>query len=139
MTSGLYSESVSDPPPGNVPSYNLSNLQLTVPAVTNGAATLYNLYAQAGALISIGSVTGADSYDGSQLTIPVVEVPNSGVYYHVVATVAGVVSVAGGMPLHERDQFDAATRQLHIPVVEYAGRVYTNVTAQVGAVISVGH
>lgn len=138
LIGNLYSEPEGGPPPGNVPSYEPMTGQLTIPAVLNGTATYHNLFAMVGALVSVGSVSGADSYNGSQLTIPVVVIQNGPIYSNVVVTVAGVVSVAGGMPLLARDQYDPATGQLQIPVVKYAGLNYTNVTVQVGAVISVG-
>jgi lysyl endopeptidase len=140
LSSDLYSQFSPDgpPAPGNVAYYNLSLNQLILPAVSNGSATYTNMLAQAGALISIGSVTGADTYDGSHLSIPTVQINNGLIHNNVVVTVTGVVSVAGGMPLITRDNYDPATGQLTIPVVAFGGHCYTNVTVTVGSVISVG-
>lgn len=43
--------------------------------------------------------------------------------------------VAGGLPTAIRDQYKPTAHALFIPVVEYAGQVYTNVTVTVGTVL----
>jgi hypothetical protein len=139
LSSNFYSNPGGVAQLGGVPSYDPTMGQLIIPTVSIGTATQYNLAAMAGALISVGSVSGADTYNGSQLTIPVVDVLNRAVHYNVVVTVASIVSIAGGMPLKARDQFDPSTGQLIIPVVEYAGLYFTNVTIVVGSIISVGN
>lgn len=133
---GLVSGPTGSSPNGSVAFYNTANHELTVPAVTVGATTYYNVVATAGNLDSVGGVTGADSYDGTHLTISSVQVAGK-IYSNVVITVGRIISILKGMPTATMDQYDPKTGQLLIPAVEYAGNVYTNVTIAVGTIISV--
>jgi hypothetical protein len=117
---------VYDPATGNV----------TVPQVTVGSKTYYNAVATVGSLVSVGSVSGADVYDGKNLTIPAVTVGTT-LYTNVVITPGKILGVAGGMPKAALDQYDGTSRQLLIPAVEFGGKVYTNVTITVGTIVSV--
>jgi len=83
-------------------------------------------------------VSGADSFDGRDLTIGSVQLPDGTVHNDVVITVGKLIGVAGGMPSSTQDQFNATTGQLLIPAVEYQGHVYTNVTIVPGAIVSAG-
>jgi hypothetical protein len=118
--------------------YNPATQQLTVPSVTLGAKTYYNVVVTVGSLVSIGGVSGADSFDGRDLTIGSVQLPDGTVHNDVVITVGKLIGVAGGMPSSTQDQFNATTGQLLIPAVEYQGHVYTNVTIVPGAIVSAG-
>jgi VCBS repeat protein len=117
--------------------YNPATTQLTVPEALVGATTYHNVIITVGSLVSIGSIDGADAYDGTYLSISSVQVGGT-VYSNAVITLGKLISVAGGMPTAVRDQYDPATRQLLIPAVEYGGNVYTNVTITVGTIVSVG-
>jgi cyclophilin family peptidyl-prolyl cis-trans isomerase len=118
--------------------YDPASLELSIPLVSSGSRTYYNVVATAGSLVSIGGVSGADSYDGTQLTIPHVQVAGGSAYNNVVIKVAQVLAVAGGMPTAAQDVYNPATRQLLIPAVTVGGKVYTNVTVTVGPVVSLG-
>jgi hypothetical protein len=119
----------------SVDSYNPTNSQLTVPTVMAGGATYYNVVVSVGSgPVSIGSVSGADTYSGGELTVPSVQV-GADVYTGVV-TVGRIVSVAGGMPNASEDIYNPANGELSIPAVVAGGKVYTNVTITVGSIIS---
>ena len=109
---------------------------LLVQNVIVGSTEYYNAAVSVSALDSIGSVSGADSYDGSQLTISAVQVGGT-TYHNAVITVAGIVSLQGGMPKAALDVYDLATKQLSIAAVEFNNHVYTNVVIKVGTIISV--
>ncbi len=138
--------SIVTPPSGTSPNgffdtYNPVNNQLTVPAVTSGSNIYFNAVGTVANLTSIGSVIGADKFDGTLLTIPYVLV-GATPYFNVVLSVslANVVAVHGGMPSVSTDQFNASTGQLTIPAVLVGSHVYTNVILQVALsnVISLG-
>ena len=71
-----------------------------------------------------------DSFDGTNLSVPMVDV-NGTVYTNVVTNVSGIVSVEMGAPRGIFDSYDIDAGQLFIPAVVYAGTTYTNVTATV--------
>ncbi len=123
------------PASAGVDRYDPGTLQLSVPSVAV-AGTLYaNVVATVGGLVSIGGASGADTYDGANLHAPYVQVAST-VYTDVVlqATAGNIVRVAGGMPQAARDQYNAATGQLLVPIVAAPnGRIYTNVTLAVSA------
>jgi outer membrane protein assembly factor BamB len=124
-------------PLGSADSYDPTTNQLVVPVVTVGSSTYYNVVISVGDLISIGSVTGADSYDGTQLTIS--NILEDGIAYsNVVVTVEAVIGVVGGMPIFSQDEYDTASKQLVIPAVVAAGKIYTNVLVEVGEFVSAG-
>jgi hypothetical protein len=133
---GLVSGPSGTSPNGSEDSYDPESNQLTVQAVTLGSTTYYNVVATAGKLTSIGSVTGADTYEGGQVTIPSVGAFGK-VYTDVVITVGSLVSIGSGLPKAALDEYDPTTQQLTVAAVEYAGHVYTNVVVTVGSIISV--
>ena len=126
------------PQADTVDSYDPSNKQLTVPSVAFGGQTLYGVVGTVSGLVSIGSVRGADSFDGTYLTIPAVQLQGGGTYLNVVIVPGPILSIAGGMPQAVVDQYNLQNKQLLIPAVTYQGRVYTNVTITVATVLSVG-
>jgi NHL repeat-containing protein len=123
---------VSGPTPGPVnispDFYDPSTGYLTVRAVVFGGNTYYNVSVTVGRLLSIGSVSGADSYTGTQLMTPAVQI-GSLIYNNIVLALstADVVQVAGGMPSAAFDQYTTAGHLL-IPAVQTGNKVYTNVT-----------
>jgi phospholipase C len=125
---------------GTEDSYDPGSKQLTVQAVTVGSATYYNVVVTVAGLVSIGGVAGADSYSGIELAIPYAQVLGGSLYTDAVITGASIVSVTGGMPALRVDNYDAATRRLSIPAVidQSNGRIYTNVIANIGQLVSVG-
>jgi hypothetical protein len=132
---------VDSGPTGSTPAsgaivYNPASGEVTVPEVTVGANTYYNAVATVTDLVSVASVSGADSYSGMDLTISAVQVGGT-IYRNVVITPGKILGIAGGMPKVALDQYTPSTGQLLIPAVEFAGKVYTNVTITVGTVVSV--
>ena len=127
---------------GTLDTYDPANNQLTVPAVQVGSTTYDNAVATVAHLTSIGSVSGADMFDGTYLHIPFVQVGPK-IYDNVVLAVSlgNVAKVNGGMPSISLDQFSAANGQLLIPAVQANGQIYTNVILNVvlGDVVSVGN
>lgn len=124
-------------PYGIQDTYNPATRQLTIPSVLVGTRTLINVIVTEATLISIGSVSGVDSYDGSHLSIPFVQVGGT-LYNNVVITVGNIVDVTGGMPTVAEDEFNSTTNQLTIPAVQFDGKIYTNVAIMVGKILSVG-
>ena len=131
---------VGNSPNGSVDSYNPMNRLLSVPSVMINGSLSYNYLGTVANLVSIGSVSGADTYDPSsgRLTIASVSVDDSAIYTDVVVSVGAVISIAGGMPAQTRDSYSSAANTLTIPGMEMGGSVYTNVTMTVGNVLSVG-
>ena len=125
-------------PTGCGDSYDPSNQQLNIPRVTAASRAYFNVVATAAGLVSVGAVSGADTYDGAHLTIAHVQVAGGPAYKNAVIIVDRILSVAGGMPTASQDQYSPTGRQLFIPAVLYAGKVYTNVTATVKSIVSVG-
>jgi uncharacterized repeat protein (TIGR03803 family) len=118
---------------GTEDAYDPANNQLTVPAVKVGNSTFYNAVATVDRLTSIGSVSGADTFDGTNLILRNVQVGAQS--YHDVTLHVGLANVArlgGGMPSVAIDQYDAATGQLTIGAVQVGAKVYTNVILNVG-------
>jgi uncharacterized repeat protein (TIGR03803 family) len=121
---------------GTVDSYDPGNRQLTVQTVTVGPATYHNVVVPVLNLVSIGSVSGADTYDGSSLAIAFAEVGGT-IYDNVVVTLGSVVDVAGGMPTLAVDTYNGSSHQLQIPAVLVGNQVRTNVVITLGSVKSV--
>jgi hypothetical protein len=118
-------------------SYDTASGHLTVPVVDVGNTRYYNVVATIASMVSPGSVIGADTYDGTQLSIPYVQVGPAGtVYSGVVVTIGNVVRVDGGMPKSARDIYDPGTNQLTIGAVQYGGNIYTNVVVTVRSIVS---
>jgi hypothetical protein len=134
---GVLSGPSGTSPYGGQDTYNPGTRQLTIPSVLVGARTLFNVIVMEATLVSIGSVSGVDSYDGTHLSIPFVQVGGA-LYNNVIITVGNIVSVAGGMPTAAEDEFDSAARQLAIPAVQFDGKIYTNVVIAIGKILTVG-
>jgi uncharacterized repeat protein (TIGR03803 family) len=124
-------------PKGSEDRYDPGNNQLTVQSVTVGAATFHNVVVTVAGLLSIGSVSGADSYNGVDLGISLVEV-GVNFFRDVHVGVGQVIRVAGGMPTLGPDTYDSASNELAIPAVQVGSHVYTNVVVSVGHLVSVG-
>lgn len=125
-------------PNGTKDSYDPLTNQLTIPTVLLGSTTYYNVIITVGSLVSIGSVAGADQYNGTYLTIPSVQVLGAGKFTNAVITVGSVVDIAGGMPAAAQDVYDPVTKRLTIAAIQYGGAVYTNVTVKPSKLVSVG-
>jgi hypothetical protein len=119
-------------PNASVDIYNPTNGQLTVPSVMLGGTAYFNVIVTVADLVSIGSVTGVDTFNGADLTIAFIELPELRAGVVLAITVGNVVRVAGGMPTSAFDTYDSQTRELTIAAVEVNGRVYTNVTITAG-------
>lgn len=113
-------------------SYNPANGQLTVPSVNVGGTSYFNVIVTVADLISIGSVTGADTFNGTDLSIAYIELPELRADVVLAVTLGNVVRVAGGMPTSAIDTYDIQTGELTIAAVAVNGRVYTNVTITAG-------
>ncbi len=124
-------------PAGSIDSYNPLTGQLSAQAVTLGATTVYNGLATVGNVVSIGSVSGADTFDGAHLAIPYAQV-NGILYSSAVVTVSAILAVANGLPTAPWDLYNTSNKQLTIAAVTYKGKVYTNVTVTINSIVSVG-
>ncbi len=122
---------------GSEDTYDTATSQLTVPKVTIGSTIYTNLVTTVDSLVSITALSGADTYDGTYLTMGYVQVGSS-TYDDVVITVGRVVSPGGGMPTNARSEYDPASGRLTIPAIQYGGRVYTNAVVTLGKVVSMG-
>ena len=130
--------SIVSPPSGKSPNgtwdtYSPTNRQLTVPAVQVGKRTYFNEVVAVARLTSIGSVIGADTFDGTNLTIPYMLV-GATPYYNVVLPVslANIGDIHGGLPRVTWDQYDASVRKFTIPTIQFGDKIYTNVILHVG-------
>lgn len=119
-------------------SYDPATGQLSLAAVTVDRRTVYNTVITAGLVESIGTVTGADTYDGAELIVPSVQVQGGPVYHNVALTLGGIESVAGGLPGNVQDVYDPSHHQLTIAAVQFGPRVYTNAVVAIADVVSVG-
>jgi uncharacterized repeat protein (TIGR03803 family) len=118
---------------GTEDAYVPASNQLIVPAVKVGSTTYYNAVVTVDLLTSIGSVSGADTFDGTNLILRNVQVGAQS--YHDVTLHVGLANVArlgSGMPSVSIDQYDAANGQLTIGAVQVGAKVYTNVILNVG-------
>lgn len=111
---------------GSVDSYDPANGQLFIPSVIVGSTTYTNVTITVETLVSIGSVTGVDTFNGTQIVIPTVQLLNGPVYNTGLVTVGKIISAGGGMPNNIRDVFDIANFELTIAAIEYNGKIYTN-------------
>lgn len=110
-------------------------------APSQGPSTFYNMTVTIGGVVSIDNVTGSDTYDGTYLAIPSVQVGTT-TYSNVVITLGRVTGIAGGMPTNTQDVYQGANQSLLIPSVQVLGLgtsngAYTNVTVTVGSICSV--
>jgi uncharacterized repeat protein (TIGR03803 family) len=114
--------------------FTANNQQLRIAEVMVGSTTYWNPVVLVSGLVSIGSISGADTYDGSHLTLPAVQVIGSNLYTNVVVAVspANIVSVGGGMPTVDQNQYNPANNfQLTIPIIQVGAQIYTNVVVTV--------
>jgi hypothetical protein len=133
--------SIVSGPAGTTPgltgdSYDQGNDQLTVPDVFVGTNEYCNVVATVAGLVSIGGVSGADTYDGTQLSIPSVELLGGPVFTDVIITIDGIVSTGGGMPGSVRDVYNPANGELTIAAVQAGGNIYTNPIVKVGKIVA---
>ena len=104
--------------------------------VTVAGSTYYNAVVTVASVVSIGSMTGSDTYNASAsaLTIPRIQVGNT-VYSDVVATVVpSSLVIHGGMPDAVADSVSLSpgspTAMLSVPAIQYGNFVFTNVVVQ---------
>ncbi len=132
---------VGGTPSGSEDRYDPGTARLIIPTITVGTTTYTNVIVAVPttAAVSIGRVTTADTYDGTNLRIAQVQVGGT-VYQNVVVAEAlsDVVSVTGGMPTALPDTYNSLTNQLSMPAVQVGSRVYTNVVVTAGKLQSVG-
>jgi uncharacterized protein (DUF2141 family) len=126
-------------PNGSADSYNPANNELTIPSVAVGASTYNNVIVKVGSLVSIGGVSGADVFTGTDVIIPSVQVLGGAVYNNVVITVGSILSAGGGMPQNVRDVYNVATKQLTIAAVSVNGHVYTNAVITPGHIVAINN
>jgi len=134
----LVSGPTGNSPNGSQDIYNPFNYELTVQSVLDGSATLYNLIVTVKTLDSIGSVTGVDTYNAGELSIPSVQVLGGPVYSNVVIAPGNILSAGGGMPASGHDIYNPSTGILAIAAVQLGSKVYTNAMIKVKSVLSVG-
>ncbi len=117
--------------------YNPSTGRLLVSSAYYAGTAYHNVLVTLGSLVSVGGVTGAPSYDGTNLTIPAVQAFGL-VFTNVTVpiTIANVAAVGGGLPKVAQSQAipsptKAGYYQVTLPVVEYGGHFYTNVVLNI--------
>lgn len=116
--------------------YYPATSELTIPSVSVGGATYFNVLVTIARLVSGPPGTPAngdeDSYDtaSGQLTVPSMTV-GSTTYYNVVATVRDFVSVG------QVSGADTYSTSLVIPYVQVGGTVYKDVAISVDRVVTV--
>ena len=137
VIAGVNSGPAGTSPNGSVDTYDPSSRQITVPAVSLNGRVYYNVVATVGSLVSIGSASGADTYDGAALHIASFQLPNGAIYGNVVVAPGTLVNTEGGMPRSLYDRYDPAENQLTLGIVEAGGAVYTNAIVTIGALLSV--
>jgi len=120
-------------PKGTEDSYDPASRRLSIPAVMVGGKSYFNVVVTVSGLSFIGSVAGADTFDGIHLGIAAVLA--AGTTYAASITVGRIVGVTGGMPVAAQDFYDPSTNELRIAAVQYGGNVYTNVIISVGSVV----
>jgi hypothetical protein len=125
-------------PYGSEDTYNPANQQLTIPTVLLNSSAFHNIVLQLGPsnTVSIGGVTGADTFVAHSGTLTVADV-SAGIYdcNNVVIGVTPadqVLSIGFGLPTLAEDSFviqSSTTGQLTIPAVVDGNTVITNVVA----------
>jgi len=81
---------------------------------------------------------GADTYNGTSLTIPSIQIGNA-TYADMVVTVGSIVSgPTGTAPNGSGDFYDPASHQLTIQAVTVGASTYYNVVMVVGQLVSIG-
>jgi uncharacterized repeat protein (TIGR03803 family) len=142
MVVGVTPADIVVPPSGSIPfwnvdTYNPVNNELAIPTVNVGGATYYNVVVKVGSLISIGGVTGADTYSAGAVTLSEVQV-GPVIYTNVVATISSIQSHGGGMPKSTVDVYTPSSHQLAVAAVQAGGAVFTNALVTPGTIKSVG-
>lgn len=112
--------------------YDPTTGHLTAQSVQYSGRTYYNVVVTVKSLVSIGGVTGADTYANGVLSIPFVRLQSGALYGGGVVTKFKIDSAGGGMPLNIQDVYSPSTHQLTITAVEVDGIVYTNAIITVG-------
>ena len=118
-------------PLGGADLYRSASNQLYIPAVNFGSNTYYNMTITPETLVSIGGLAYGDTFNGTDLFMPYVNVPGARLSNVILeVTTANIVSIGGGLPTVDYDTY--ANGQLHIPAVQFGNKVYTNVILSVG-------
>jgi uncharacterized repeat protein (TIGR03803 family) len=118
-----------------------TEIETTVPA---GATTgMVEVATPGGMLLShlpftVTPTPTVPSYDGSELTVPLLEIDNA-TYTDVVVTPLAILSVAMGNPIGNANIYYPANNQMTLPSVTYQGKTYTNVVITIGKLISIGN
>lgn len=125
-------------PNGQIDSYDPRTNLLTVQSVTLGPATYYNVVVTVARLVSVSAVLGADTFNGTDLSISHVQVGGT-VYDGVILSegISNVIRIAGGMPTFGPDTYSSFSNRLAIPAVQVGSRVFTNVIVSLGTLKSV--
>ena len=131
VLSDVLSYTAGGTPSGTGDTYDPGTAQLTIPTIKVGNTTYTNVVVAipGSSAVSIGAVSGADTYDGKNLRLASVE--TNGTLYRDVAIGVGLsqvsVTVAGGMPTAGSDTYNGLDNLLAIPAIQVGSRVYTNV------------
>ena len=131
--------SIIDLPFGNSGSnigdtFTAENQQLRIAEVMVGSTAYWNPVVLVSGLVSIGGISGAATFNGSHLFLPAVQIIGGSLYTNVVVAIslADIVSVGGGMPTVDQNQYNPAnSNQLTIPIIQVGGTIYTNVVVTV--------
>ncbi len=113
-------------PNGTVDRYDPTTGHLTVQSVDYAGETFYNVVVTVKSLVSIGGLSGGDTYANGAVSIPFVRLLNGPLFGGAVVSQFKIDSAGGGMPLYEQDVYNAATHELTITAIEVGGKVYTN-------------
>jgi uncharacterized repeat protein (TIGR03803 family) len=135
---GVVTPPLGTTPVGSNDGYDPATKLLTIPEVISGNTVYYNLVVSVSGLQSIGSVVGADTFDGANLNVGAVQVLGGAAYQDVTISVGKIISLGGGMPAAGLDTYDPLSHQLTIAAVQVGGRVFTNAVIVPGAIRSLG-
>ncbi len=116
--------------------FTADNQQLRIAEVLVGSTTFWNPVVLVSGLVSVAGISGAATYDGTNLTLPAVQLIGGNLYTHVIVAVspADIVSVGGGMPTVDQNQYNPAhLNQLTIPIIQVGVNIYTNVVVTVNS------
>jgi hypothetical protein len=119
-------------PNGTEDSYDPASNELSIPSVIVGANTYTNATITVNSLLSVGSVSGADTYNGTYILSPVLQVLGGPVYNTLMFKFGSIVSLGGGMPRNVRDVYDPATHEVTIAAIQVGSTVYTNAVVTLG-------
>ena len=117
---------------GTRATYDPANSQLNLPQILVGSTLYFNVVATVNHLISLGSVSGADTFDGTNLQVSNFGTPGPPAHNLTVHVgLSNVVRVGGGLPAAAADQYDPATGLVTLAAVQVGSRAYTNVALRV--------